>query len=130
MVLPQATIRAHIHWVLLASILIFFAYVYLLMRKKFGLAQVWDASDELIVKIGDEKQRIPLTEIVDVNFDRFLLTLKLRQPSPYGRDVVFQPNHDFLGKLNFFGRLKSPLNDLNDFIKRMDASRRADTRQH
>ena len=57
--------------------------------------EVWDDGDTLIVRIGNQEERIALSEISDVSYSTYKnvprVTLMLRQPSIFGPEIVFAP---------------------------------------
>lgn len=95
---------------------------YLIMKKfVFDLAdEVQDAGDALIVRFGSERQRIPLSEIMNVSYAYMQnpprVTLTLRTPCQFGKQVSFSPPTPLLPFA------KSPIVD--DLIERVDAARR------
>jgi hypothetical protein len=94
-----------------------------LRRLVFDLAdEVWDEGDALRVRFGEEEERIPLAEIMNVSYQGISnpprLTLTLRSAGRFGREVTFSPPQSFLSPL--FRR--NPLVD--DLIERVDAARR------
>ena len=82
--------------------------------------EVWDAGSELVVKKGGVEAHVPLSQIVNVSYERFtnppLATLRLREPSALGDQIVFAP------PVRFFRFARNPLVD--DLIARVDAARR------
>ncbi len=96
---------------------------YFLMKKLvFDLAdEVLDAGDALVVRFGSEQERIPLSEIINVSYSYMQnpnrVTLTLRTPSQFGKEVSFSPPARFLPLA------KSPI--VADLIERVDAARRA-----
>jgi len=96
---------------------------YFMMKKfVFDLAdEVLDAGDALIVRFGSEQQRIPLSEIINVSYSYMQnpnrVTLTLRTPCQFGKEVSFSPPARFLPFA------KSPI--VADLIERIDAARRA-----
>jgi len=57
--------------------------------------EVWDDGDTLIVRIGNQEQRIALSEISDVSYSNYKnvprVTIVLRQPSIFGPEIIFSP---------------------------------------
>lgn len=57
--------------------------------------EVFDAGDALVVHIGDERERIPLSNIAKISFSRLVkpphATLQLRIPCKFGTRVAFMP---------------------------------------
>jgi hypothetical protein len=96
---------------------------YVLFRKLlFDLVdEVWDNGDELIVKNAGVEERIALKNIINVGFSTMTnperVTLTLREPSRFGKDVTFSPPRRFMP----FAR--SPI--VNELIERVDQARRA-----
>lgn len=96
---------------------------YLIMKKlAFDLAdEVLDAGDSLLVRFGSEQERIPLSEIINVSYSYMTsparVTLTLRTPGRFGKEVSFLPPQRFLPFA------KSPI--VADLIDRVDAARRA-----
>jgi hypothetical protein len=96
---------------------------YFLMKKLvFDLAdEVLDDGDALIVRFGSEQQRIPLSEIINVSYSYMQnpnrVTLTLRTPCQFGKEVSFSPPARFLPFA------KSPI--VAGLIDRIDAARRA-----
>jgi hypothetical protein len=74
--------------------LVMAAQGYFITRFLFDCAdEVLLAGDELIVKKGSSQHRIPLSDVINVNYlgSRFpTIALTLRQPSSYGKEVVFR----------------------------------------
>jgi hypothetical protein len=99
------------------------AFFYFLMKKLvLDLAdEVQDAGDALIVRFGNEQQRIPLSEIINVSYSYMQnpsrVTLTLRNPCQFGKEVSFSP------PARFVPFAKSPI--VADLIERVDAARRA-----
>ena len=94
-----------------------------LRRLVFDLAdEVVDEGDALRVRFGDEEERIPLTEIINVSYAGLTnpprVTLTLRAAGRFGREVTFSPQQSFLSPLF----RPNPL--VNDLIERVDAARR------
>jgi hypothetical protein len=98
------------------------AFGYFLMKKLvFDLAdEVQDAGDALIVRFGTQEERIPLSEIINVSYSYLSnparVTLTLRTPGRFGKEVSFSPPSTFLPFV------KSPI--VADLIERSDAARR------
>ena len=99
------------------------AFGYFLMKKTvFDLAdEVYDAGDSLIVRFGNEEERIPLSEIINLSYSYLSnpsrATLTLRTPGRFGKEITFSPPQRFLP----FG--KNPI--ITNLIERIDAARRA-----
>jgi hypothetical protein len=84
--------------------------------------QVFDAGDILIVRFGNEEDRISLSNIMNVSYAYMVnpprVTLTLRAPSRFGSEVSFSPP----SPLHVFWPLKkNPL--IADLIQRVDAAR-------
>ena len=78
-----------------------FGYLVMKYLGLFDLAdEVIDVGDELIIRNGDQKARVPLSEISDINYSQFMepwrVTLTLRNPSLFGTRVSFMPPHRHL----------------------------------
>jgi hypothetical protein len=98
---------------------------YFLMRRLvFDLAdEVYDEGEDLCVRIGDQEARIRLDNIINVSYAGLTnpprVTLTLRQPSVFGKEVTFVPIQKIFGPLL---RLSNPI--VSDLIERVDATRR------
>jgi hypothetical protein len=96
---------------------------YAILRKLvFDLAdEVFDAGDALIVRFGSEEERIALEDIINVSCTQFVnpprLTLTLRNPGRFGRELSFSPLHPFFTP---FARNRYAA----ELIERVDAARR------
>lgn len=95
-----------------------------LIMKKFVLDladEVFDDGDALIFRFGSEQQRIPLSEIMNISYSYIQnpprVTLTLRTPCQFGKEVSFSPPARFLPFA------KSPI--VAELIERVDAARRA-----
>jgi hypothetical protein len=99
------------------------AFGYFLMKKFiFDLAdEVFDDGNSLVVRFGNEEDRIPLSEIINISYTYMSnpsrVTLTLRTPGRFGKEVSFSPPQRFIP----FG--KSPI--VADLIERADAARRS-----
>ena len=107
----------------LPFILVMGLVAFVLWKLFSGLAdQVWDDGDALVVEIGGEMLRVPLADIVNVNYSSMTnpprATLRLRNATPAGREIVFIPKRPF--SINPFAR--NPI--MEDLIDRIDARRR------
>jgi len=63
------------------------------------LDEVWDEGDSLVLVKGDARETIRLSDIINVS-DTYMvnpprITLLLRQPCRFGREVVFAPARGF-----------------------------------
>jgi len=98
--------------------------IYVVLRKMvFDLAdEVWDEGDALRVRFGEDEERIPLGEIINVSYAGITnpprITLTLRTAGRFGREVTFSPQQGFLSPLF----RPNPL--VADLIERVDAARR------
>lgn len=97
---------------------------FMLRRLVSDLAdEVWDEGDALRVRFGPDEERIALADIVNIGYTILVnparVTLTLRNPGRFGRDVTFSPV-----QRGFFGPLlkRNPL--VTDLIERVDAARR------
>jgi hypothetical protein len=60
--------------------------------------EVFDHGDYLVVRHRGQEARIDLADVVNVNFTPMnppRITLRLRQPGPFGPEVSFSPVHPF-----------------------------------
>lgn len=95
---------------------------YFIMKKTlFNLAdEVTDAGDCLVVRFGAAQERIALTNIMNVSYTVMAnpprVTLALREPCRFGKDVSFSPP----ARLVPFS--KSPI--INELIDRLEVARR------
>jgi hypothetical protein len=70
---------------------------WLVMKRLFFVLadEVWDAGDALIARKGGREVRIPLVDIVNVNYSHTSnpahITLQLRNESPLGTEICFLP---------------------------------------
>ena len=96
---------------------------YALMRTLvFDLAdEVLDEGDALRVRFGHEEERIALGDIINVSYAGLTnpprVTLTLRHPGRFGKEVTFSPRQSFLSP--FFKR--NPL--IAELIERVEAAR-------
>ena len=111
-------------WPVFAAPLAVAIVIYVVLRKLvFDLAdEVWDEGDALRVRFGEEEERIPLAEIINVSYAGITnpprITLTRRTAGRFGREVTFSPQQSFLSPLF----RPNPL--VNDLIERVDAARR------
>jgi hypothetical protein len=111
-------------WPVLAAPLAVAIIIYVVLKKLvFDLAdEVWDEGDALRVRFGEEEERIPLAEIINVSYAGITnpprITLTLRTGGRFGREVTFSPQQSFLSPLF----RANPL--VSDLIERVDAARR------
>jgi len=101
------------------------AVIFYLVFKRlvFDLAdEVIDDGDALRVRFGEEVERVPLGEIINVSYSGITnpprITLTLRNAGRFGREVSFAPQQGFLSPLF----RPNPL--VGDLIERVDAARR------
>jgi hypothetical protein len=96
---------------------------YAIMRKLvFDLAdEVFDEGDALRVRFGSDEERIPLTDVINVGYTQFVnpprITLTLRQPGRFGREVSFSPPRRFFSPF-----VRNTL--ATELIERVEAARR------
>jgi hypothetical protein len=106
---------------LIVPVLIF-AFVFFMMKKMiFDLVdEVLDAGDALVVRNRDREDRVPLSNIMNVNYSPFInpprVTLTLRQPGLFGKQVTF------CAPVRFAPFSTSPI--VGELIERVDAARR------
>jgi len=99
------------------------AFGYFIMKKLvFDLADaVFDDGNSLVVRFGNEEERIPLSDIINISYTNMSnpsrVTLTLRTPGRFGKEVSFSPLQQFMPFA------KSPI--VADLIERTDAARRA-----
>jgi len=111
-------------WPVFAAPLAVAIIIYVALKKLvFDLAdEVWDEGDALRVRFGEEEERIPLAEIINVSYAGITnpprITLTLRTGGRFGREVTFSPQQSFLSPLF----RANPL--VSDLIERVDAARR------
>lgn len=111
-------------WPVLVMPFVVGVIIYAVLRRLvFDLAdEVWDEGDALRVRFGEEQERIPLAEIINVSYSGITnpprLTLTLRAAGRFGREITFSPQQPFLSPLF----RPNPL--VNDLIERVDAARR------
>lgn len=110
-------------WVFVLALGAGFAFAVVLYRKFFsGLAdQVHDLGDALLVRRGDEEERIALTNIMNVSITTMVnpprITLRLIKSSRFGDEIAFLPR----SKLVFFPLAKNAVAE--DLILRVHAAR-------
>jgi hypothetical protein len=110
-------------YVMLTAPAVMIVVMYAVFRRLiFDLAdEVTDEGDALLVRIGAQQERIPLAQIINVSYAGLTnprrITLTLRQPGIFGREVTFSPQLQFVKPLS----LKNPLVD--ELIERADAAR-------
>ena len=100
--------------------------VYLLMRKLiWDLAdEVWDGGDHLVVKIGDQSESVPLSNIMNVSASTLVnpprITLRLVSPGRFGQEISFSPPRNSM--FNPFAR-NTVADDLIERVHRAKVSR-------
>jgi hypothetical protein len=97
---------------------------FIMRRLVFDLADaVYDEGDALRVRFGTEEERIALGNIINISFAGMTnpqrVTLTLRDPGRFGREVSFSPVQTFFGPLL---RTTNPI--VSDLIERADVARR------
>lgn len=111
-------------WPALVIPLVVGVIIYVVLRRLvFDLAdEVVDVGDALLVRFGEEQERIPLGEIINVSYAGITnpprVTLTRRSAGRFGREVSFSPQQSFLSPLF----RPNPL--INELIERVDAARR------
>jgi hypothetical protein len=98
-------------------------FAFVLKRFVFDLAdEVVDTGDALVVRFGADEERISLAQIINVSYAGMTnprrITLTLRHPGRFGREIVFSPRENWRDSLS--GR--SPL--VTELIERVDVARR------
>jgi hypothetical protein len=97
------------------------AFGYVLFRKLvFDLVdEVWDDADALVVKNSGAEERVALRNIINIGFSTLTnparVTLTLREPGRFGKEIAFSPPRRFLR----FAR--SPI--IDELIERVDRAR-------
>lgn len=107
--------------VIIPAVMAVFGYV-LLKKMVFDLAdEVTDGGDFLIVRFGTVQEQIALANIINISYSVMMnpprVTLTLRQPCSFGKEVSFSP------PVRWVPFAKSPI--IGELIERIDASRRA-----
>ena len=124
---PLLLTRGHggaLPWPALVAPLALAVIFYLLLKRLvFDLAdEVTDEGDALAVRFGEEVERVPLGEIINVSYSGVTnpprITLTLRNAGRFGREITFSPPQGFLSPLF----RPNPL--VGDLIERVDAARR------
>ncbi|HXY95845.1 MAG TPA: hypothetical protein VEH00_02645 [Steroidobacteraceae bacterium] len=111
-------------WPVFAAPLAVAIIIYVVLKKLvFDLAdEVWDEGDALRVRFGEDQERIPLAEIINLSYSGITnpprITLTLRTAGRFGREVSFSPQQSVLSPLF----RPNPL--VNELIERVDAARR------
>jgi hypothetical protein len=102
------------------ALMIVFAY-FIMKKFVFDLVdEVLDDGDALVIRNGHEEQRVPLSEITNVNYSQFVnpprVTLSLRTPSIFGNRV------SFCAPIRIVTFSTNPA--IDELIERIDAKRR------
>jgi hypothetical protein len=101
-------------------------FFYFLMRKLvWDLAdEVWDGGDHLLVKIGDQSEAVPLSNIMNVSASTLVnpprITLRLVSPGRFGKEISFAPPRNSL--FNPFAR-NAVADDLIERVHRAKVTR-------
>jgi hypothetical protein len=104
--------------------LLVFAIGYFVMRRLvLDLAdEVYDEGDALRVRFGSDEDRIALANVINISYAGMTnpqrITLMLRTPGRFGREVTFSPPQTIFSPLF----RTNPL--VNELIERVDAARR------
>lgn len=109
--------------VLVGPVVMIVVFYIVFRRLIFDLAdEVTDEGDALRVRFGHEEERIPFAQIMNVSYTGMMnpprITLMLRSPGRFGREIAFSPQRKFIRLLSN----SSPL--VNELIERVDAARR------
>jgi hypothetical protein len=91
-------------------------------RLVFDLAdEVTDEGEALRVRFGHEEERVALADIINVSYAGITnpprVTLTLRHPGRFGREITFSPQQSFLAPLVGRNAL------VNELIDRVEAAR-------
>jgi len=108
--------------VLIAPLVMAGVFYLIFRRLIFDLAdEVVDEGDALRVRFGSEEERIPLSQIINVSYAGMTnpprITLTLRQPGRFGRELSFSP----IQRLGQSLSGKNPL--VSELIERVEAAR-------
>jgi hypothetical protein len=83
--------------------------------------EVFDEGEALRVRCGAEEERIALADIINVGYTQLVnpprITLTLRHPGRFGREVSFSPQRRYFNPLR-----RNPL--IDELIERVEAARR------
>jgi hypothetical protein len=109
--------------IFIVPVLLFGVGYFVMRRLVLDLAdEVYDEGDTLRVRFGNDEERIALANIINVSYAGLTnpqrITLTLRAPGRFGREVTFSPPRAFFGPLF----RTNPL--VNELIERVDAARR------
>jgi hypothetical protein len=121
--LSSKEIRAERWFVLLLPLAMSFIFFLVMKHLIWDLAdEVHDAGDALLVRKGDEQERIPLSNIMNVSATLLInpprVTLRLVHTSKFGDEITFSPQTPF--SFTRFAR-RNPIVD--ELIVRVDAAR-------
>jgi len=111
--------RANLMFLIMPAVMAVVGYV--IMKKfLFDLAdEAWDAGDALLVKFGSEEELIPFSNVMNVSYTTLVnpnrVTLTLRQPCRFGKEVSFSPPSRFVPFA------KNPI--IDELIQRIDDQR-------
>ena len=101
-----------------------FGYVIMKLLVFDLVDQVWDAGEALVVKNNNQEDRIPLANIINVSHSTFMnparVTLTLRSPCRFGKEVAFSPVVSVRQSFNPFARPRI----VTELIERVDSARR------
>lgn len=104
---------------------VFMAGIGLAMMKQLFwdlVDEVHDGGDYLLIRKGDEQERVPLKNIMNVSATTYMnpprVTLRLVNPGKFGSEVTFTP----VRKMSFSLSRKDPM--IDDLIVRVDRARR------
>jgi hypothetical protein len=109
-------------FLIIPSLMAVFGFI--LMKKLVWdlVDEVHDGGDFLVVKNGDEEERIPLSNVMNVsastNMNPPRITLRLVNPGKFGSEVSFSP----ASRISFNPFAKNPVAE--DLIVRVDRARR------
>jgi hypothetical protein len=108
---------------LVVPVILSVVFFFVLQKFIWDLAdEVYDGGDYLLVKKGDNEERVPLSNIMNVSSTLMVnpprVTLRLVKPGKFGKEIVFTPDRPFT--LNPF----SPNEIVDRLIERVDQARR------
>ena len=109
----------HLEFLLMPVAMAVFGY-FLMKRLVFDLVdEVWDDGDALLIRNGKKGDRILLSNIINVSYSTSTnpprVTLTLREPSAFGKEVAFSPPSRWLPFA------KHPI--ISELIERIDEQR-------
>ena len=117
---------ANARWPSLVLPLIMMVFGYFLMKNMVWdlMDEVHDGGDFLLVRKGGEEERVPLSNIMNIdahtNMNPPRVTLRLVKPGRFGPEITFSPPRRFSFSFNPFA--KHPL--VEDLLVRVDKARR------